>query len=88
MGVAHGIFDHQVGHGVAQLGITRFRVVALQLAPVTAIADVVRRRKSIDGLAADTQAQRIELTFVGQAGLQPAPADGTEEVMAHVFLAD
>lgn len=82
MRVAHGVFGAEVRNGVADLSIVRFSPVALQLASVLALFDVLRRKVGVDRLARDPQLQPQQIALRIQARFKFALSDGPEKSCA------
>src|SRR6266540_3617997 len=86
MGVAHDVFDEQVGHGVAELRIAGLLPKPLQLTPVSAVDDARRVQRGVDGLAADAHVQPHEVAVRIETGGATALRDRPEEVVRLVLL--
>ena len=86
MRVAHGVFDEQVRHSVAELRVAGRRGIALQLPIVLAVGHRSRIDERVDRLPRDAQVQGDEIVGGVQPSRQPALRDRPVEVVHHVFF--
>ena len=87
VGVAHGVFDQQVGHAVAELGVARLRPQPLQLAHVPAAGNRRLVQGGVDRLSGHAHVQPAELAVGVETGGQRALRDRAVEVVRLVFFA-